>query len=153
MWYAWIKIAHVISASILFGTGLGTAFYMFYVNQQKNILLIARATAVVVKANWFFTATSAVIQILTGFTLVYLKGYSLASAWVYGSLIGYIMAGACWLPVVWLQMRCRDLAHAAAINQTPLPERYHRYFKMWITLGIPAFLALLVVFYLMANKP
>jgi uncharacterized membrane protein len=138
---------------VLFGTGLGTAFYMFYVNQQKNVTLIAKATSAVVVADWLFTATSGVIQAITGFILVYLKGYSLLSLWVLGSILGYIIAGACWLPVVWLQMRCRDLAWVAATRNTPLSIEYRRYFKIWWLLGIPAFIALIGVFYLMANKP
>ncbi len=153
MLYAWIKILHIVSAAVLFGTGLGTAFYMFYVNQQKNITLIAKATAAVVVADWFFTATSGVIQAITGFVLVYLKGYPLFSLWVLGSVVGYVIAGIFWLPVVWLQMRCRDLAFAASVNNTPLPAEYRRYFKIWWLLGIPAFIALIGVFYLMANKP
>lgn len=153
MLYAWIKILHIMSAAVLFGTGLGTAFYMFYVNQQKNVILIAKATASVVVADWLFTATSGVIQAITGFILVYLKGYSLLSVWVLGSIAGYVIAGICWLPVVWLQMRCRDLAFAASVSKTPLSKDYHRYFKIWQLLGIPAFFALIGVFYLMANKP
>lgn len=153
MLYAWIKILHIISAAVLFGTGLGTAFYMFYVNQQKNVMLIAKATSAVVVADWLFTATSGVIQAITGFILVYLKGYSLLSLWVLGSILGYVIAGICWLPVVWLQMRCRNLAFAASVNKTPLSAEYERYFKIWWLLGIPAFIALIGVFYLMANKP
>ncbi|WP_342220192.1 DUF2269 domain-containing protein [Rickettsiella endosymbiont of Miltochrista miniata] len=153
MLYAWIKILHIISASVLFGTGLGTAFYMFYVNQQKNITLIAKATSAVVVADWLFTATSGVMQASTGYILIYLKGYSLTSFWILGSILGYIIAVVCWAPVVWLQMRCRDLALAASINQTPLPKEYQHYFRIWWILGIPAFIALIGVFYLMANKP
>lgn len=153
MLYAWIKILHIISAAVLFGTGLGTAFYMFYVNQQKNVALIAKATAAVVVADWLFTATSGVIQAITGFILVYLKGYSLLSLWVLGSILGYVIAGICWLPVVWLQMRCRDLAFASSVDNTPLSTKYRRYFRIWSLLGIPAFLALIGVFYLMTNKP
>ncbi len=153
MLYAWIKILHIISASVLFGTGLGTAFYMFHVNQQKNVALIAAATSAVVVADWLFTATSGVIQAITGFILVYLKGYSLLSLWVLGSILGYVIAGICWLPVVWLQMQCRDLALEASIKKVPLSPEYQRYFRIWCLLGIPAFIALTGVFYLMANKP
>src|SRR5580704_333976 len=101
MLYAWIKILHIVSASVLFGTGLGTAFYMFYVNLQKDITLIAKATSAVVIADWLFTATSGVVQAVTGFILVYLKGYSLLSLWVFGSIVGYVIAAVCWVPVVW----------------------------------------------------
>lgn len=153
MLYAWIKILHITSASVLFGTGLGSAFYMFYVNQQNNVTLIAKATAAVVLADGIFTTTSGIVQALTGFILVYLKGYSLLSIWVFGSILGYIIAGVCWLPVVWLQIRCRDLAFAASVNNTSLPPEYRKYFKIWWILGIPAFIALISVYYLMVNKP
>lgn len=153
MLYNWIKILHIISSAVLFGTGLGTAFYMFYVNLQKNTALIAKATATVVIADWLFTATSGVAQAITGFTLVYLKGYSLLDLWVLWSIIGYIIAGICWFPVVWLQMQCRDLAYTASINKTDLPSKYYLFFRIWCLLGIPAFIALVGVFYLMANKP
>ena len=153
MLYAWIEILHIVSASVLFGTGLGTAFYMFYVNLQSNVTLIAKATAKIVVADWLFTLTSGILQAITGFSLVYLKGYSLLSLWVMGSILGYIIAGACWVPVVWLQIRCRDLAFFASKNNLPLPPVYKKYFKIWWVLGIPAFIALVGVFYLMTNKP
>jgi uncharacterized membrane protein len=117
------------------------------------VQLIAKATSVVVLADWLFTATSGIVQAVTGFILVYLKGYSLLSLWVLGSIAGYLIAGACWLPVVWLQMRCRDLAIQAAADKTPLPAVYQHYFRIWWLLGIPAFIALMGVFYLMTNRP
>jgi len=153
MLYAWIKIIHIISASVLFGTGIGTAFYMFYVNLQNDIKLIAKATAIVVIADWLFTLPSGLTQAITGFILIYLKGYSLLSFWVVGSILGYVIAGACWVPVVWLQMRCRDLAYFASENKLSLPYEYKKYFKIWWLLGIPAFISLVGVFYLMVNQP
>jgi len=153
MLYAWIKIIHVISAAVLFGTGIGTAFYMFYVNTQKDIRLIALATKQVVFVDWVFTGTSAVIQFFTGLILMVLKGYSPKLFWLMGAMIGYTIAGACWIPVVYLQIRCRDLAFEALNNNVPLNEKYYRYYKIWRLLGIPAFLSLMVVFYLMANRP
>lgn len=153
MLYAWIKIIHVISAAVLFGTGMGTAFYMFYVNRQKDIRLIAMATKQVVFVDWVFTGTSAIIQFFTGMILMALKGYSPTLFWLMGAMIGYTIAGACWIPVVYLQIRCRNLAFDALKNNTPLDKKYYRYYKTWWILGIPAFLSLMVVFYLMANRP
>ncbi len=153
MVYEWLKIIHVLSASVLFGTGLGTAFYMFYVNLQKDVALIARATQQVVLADWLFTGTSGVVQALTGFSLVGRGGYSFTDFWVWGSVVGYLIAGACWLPVVYLQIRCRDLALQAMRDQTPLPIIYYRCYKLWLMLGVPAFLSLVVVFFLMTNRP
>lgn len=124
-----------------------------FLNKQKNIKLIADATNQVVFADLLFTGTSGIIQGITGLSMVYLKGYSLLSIWVFGSILGYLIAGACWLPVVWLQIRCRDLAYAALKFNETLPPIYYRYFKLWWLLAIPAFLALILVFYLMTNRP
>ena len=153
MLFEWVKIIHVISAAVLFGTGMGTAFYMFYVNRQTDIRLIAMATKQVVFVDWVFTGSSAVVQFVTGFILIYLKGYSPLSLWIVGGVLGYLIAGACWIPVVYLQIRCRDLAFEALRNNAALNKKYHQYYKAWWTLGIPAFFALMVVFYLMANRP
>lgn len=153
MLYATIKIIHIISAAILFGTGIGTAFYMLYANLKKDVALIAKATTAVVRADWLFTATSGVVQAITGFILIYLKKYDFGFLWVWGSILGYIVALVCWLPVVWLQIRCRDLAYSAANKQEVLAAEYHKYFTYWWLLGIPAFIALIMVYYFMTNKP
>lgn len=153
MLYEWVKIIHVISAAVLFGSGLSTAFYMLYVNQQKDIRLIAVATKQVVFVDWVFTGTSGVVQFITGMYLIFLKHYSPGLLWVAGGMLGYMIAAACWFPVVYLQIRCRDLAFDALKNNTPLPPLYYRYYRCWWMLGIPAFIALMGVFYVMANKP
>lgn len=151
--FFWIKIIHVISSAILFGTGMGTALYMFCVNRQDNIELIARATKQVVFVDWVFTGSSAIIQFITGIILITLKGYSPFSFWIVGSVMGYVIAALCWFPVVYFQMRCRDLAFEALANKKSLPEEYARCYRAWWILGIPAFLALMGVFYLMVNRP
>lgn len=151
--YFYIKIVHVMSSAILFGTGLGTAFYMFLVNQQKNVALIARATKQVVFVDYVFTGASGVIQFITGMALLGLKNISFSSLWIIVAMTGYLIAAACWFPVVYLQIRCRDLAIDAMKNNMALPQQYYRYYRIWWILGIPAFLALLVVFYFMVNKP
>ncbi len=152
MIYFWIKIIHVISSAVLFGTALGSAFYMLSVNQQKNIALIARATKQVVFVDWVFTGTSAVIQFITGIFLVGLKGYSPMAPWLLISTLGYLFAGVCWIVIAYLRICCRDLAFDALKNNVSLPKRYYRYYKARWILDVPVFLSLLVVFYFMVNK-
>ena len=60
--------------------------------------------------------------------------------------------GAFWLPVVWMQIRMRDMAKQAAIANAALPDQYWRFLRWWVALGIIAFCALVVVFYLMVTK-
>ena len=107
----------------------------------------------VVVADWVFTTTAIIVQPVTGLWLAHIAGFPLSSAWILWSIVLYLVAGACWLPVVWIQHQMRDMARAAADAGGSLPERFHRLFRIWVGLGIPAFLALVIVFYLMVAKP
>ncbi len=151
--YAIIKWLHVLSSTFLFGTGIGTAFYMFFASLNRDPRVVFAVTKYVVIADWLFTATSAVFQPISGFYLTYLAGFSFMSRWIIWSTALYILAGACWLPVVWMQIHMREIARCAVEADTELPLLYWRYFRVWVLLGIPAFLALVVVFYLMVAKP
>lgn len=151
--YLWLKFIHILSSTILFGTGIGTACNLFLAHKTKDIYLIANTAKYVVLADWIFTGTSGFIQPVTGFWMVYLAGYSFTSLWVLGSIIGYLIAAFCWLPVVYFQIKMRDFAFAAYKNNTALPPTYFRYFRYWFYLGWPAFISLIIVFYLMTSKP
>jgi uncharacterized membrane protein len=153
MEYVVVKWLHILSSTFLFGTGIGSAFYMLFTSLTRDV----RATAVVVRhvvlADWLFTTPTIIIQPLTGFYLIHLAGYPLTSRWIMWTIALYLLAGACWLPVVWLQIRMRGFAQDAVKAGTELPPIYWRYLRYWVLLGIPAFFALVVVFYLMVAKP
>jgi uncharacterized membrane protein len=151
--YLVIQWVHVLSSTILFGTGIGSAFYMFVASRQPDPKVAYFVVRWVVVADWVFTTTAIVVQPVTGLWLVQIADFDWRSTWIWMSLALYLVAGACWLPVVWIQTRMRELARVAADASTPLPARYHELFRIWVLLGIPAFLALVVVFYLMVAKP
>ena len=151
--YLVLKWLHVLSSTILFGTGIGSAFYMFFACRQENPRIAYFVVRWVVVADWVFTATAIVVQPVTGLWLAHIAGFPLSSAWILWSIVLYFVAGACWLPVVWIQLQMREMARVAAEEGTALPGRYHHFFRVWVALGIPAFLALVVVFYLMVAKP
>jgi uncharacterized membrane protein len=153
MLYLWVKWVHVLSSTILFGTGIGTAFFMFMANRRKDVAGIAFATRHVVIADWVFTTPAVIMQLLTGLWLVHLGGQTLFGGWVLGGFLLYGFAGACWLPVVWMQIRMRDMAKAALAASEPLPALYWRYERWWVILGALAFPAIVVVFWLMVVKP
>ncbi|HEX8404118.1 MAG TPA: DUF2269 domain-containing protein [Duganella sp.] len=153
MEYLAVKWMHILSATLMFGTGFGTAFYMFFVNRTGNVQAMAVVTRLVAKADWWFTTPSVILQPLSGFWMVHLAGFPLSSRWIVWSFALYLLAGACWLPVVWLQLKMRDMAAQAAATGVPLPARYWRYEKIWTALGFPAFIGLLVVYWLMVHKP
>ena len=151
--YVVVKWLHIVSSTLLFGTGIGSAWYMLFATLSRDVRAVAVVTRNVVTADWLFTATTAVLQPATGFYMIHLAGYPLHSRWIMWSIALYVLAGACWLPVVWLQIRMRDIARAADGGGTALPPLYWRYQRLWFLLGIPAFSALVVIFWLMLNKP
>lgn len=151
--YLVVKWLHVLSSTILFGTGIGSAFYMLFASLNRDPRVVLFVVRYVVIADFAFTTTAVILQPLTGLYLAHLARLPLAAPWLWISIALYFVAGACWLPVVWMQLRMRDMARVAVERGTALPERYFRYLRVWIALGIPAFLALVVVFYLMVAKP
>lgn len=153
MEYFLAKTLHIVSATVLFGTGIGTAFSMWMTHRRGEVAAIAVAAHNVVLADGLFTTPAIVLQPLTGFWLLHLMGIPWSQRWVLWSLALYLLAGACWLPVVWIQLRVRDLAQAARRSDSALPAAYFRLMRAWFLLGWPAFLALVVVFWLMVAKP
>jgi uncharacterized membrane protein len=151
--YYILKFLHVIGATVLLGTGAGIAFFMLLAHLTGQAAAIAAVARIVVIADFVFTATAVVAQPVTGVLLTYHLGYSLAEGWIFWSIVLYLVTGAFWLPVVWMQMRLRDLAAAAAAQEAPLPRRYHVLFWWWFAFGFPAFAAVLAIFWLMIARP
>lgn len=150
--YLTIKWLHVLSSTLLFGTGIGSAFYLLVSTVRRDPVIVAAVARIVVLADLLFTATTAVLQPLSGLWMMQLAGMTLEQRWLRWSVGLYAVAIACWLPVVWLQIRLRDLAAAAAARGEPLPRAYDRLFAWWVALGVPAFFAFVAIFWLMVVK-
>jgi len=154
MEYLFAKWLHILSSTLLFGTGIGSAFYLLVTVLSRDVRLIAHLSRWVVRADWLFTATTAIAQPLTGFWLLRMMGLTPATGWVAWSLVLYALAIGCWLPVVWLQMRLRDLADESVRRGESAPsQRFWRYFGAWALLGVPALFAFLAIFWLMVAEP
>jgi len=153
MLYHLLKFAHVIGAAVLLGTGVGIAFFMLMAHRDGRPAVVAGTARIVVIADFLFTATAVVAQPVTGVWLALHVGYPLTEGWILLSVFLYLLTGAFWLPVVWMQMRMRDLAAAAASDGTALPDDYHRLFGLWFAFGFPAFAAVLAIFWLMIQRP
>jgi uncharacterized membrane protein len=151
--YLTVKWLHVLSSTLLFGTGLGSAFYMFFTNRTRDVRAIAVVTRRVVVADWLFTTPTGIAQPLTGFYLVHLAGFDWRAPWIWWSIVLYLVAMFCWLPVVWLQIRMARMAEDAAARNVPLAAAFWRYHRIWTALGVPAFAGFVAVFYLMVVKP
>jgi len=153
MEYFTLKYLHILSATLMFGTGLGTAFYKWTTDRSGDTRTIAIVMERVVLADWLFTTPTVILQPVTGLWMARLAGWPLTQGWVVWALGLYLLAGACWLPVVVLQIKMRTLARQAAAQGADLPHVYWRYAQIWCWLGVPAFFALLVVYWLMVFKP
>jgi uncharacterized membrane protein len=148
-----LRWLHVIGAAVLLGTGAGIAFFMLMAHRSGDPRAIAHVAGTVVVADMLFTATAVVLQPLTGGWLAAIEGYPLSRGWLALALGLYGLTGLFWLPVLWIQVRMRDLARAAVSRSEPLPARYHRLFRVWFACGIPAFLSVLAILWLMLTKP
>ena len=142
-----------MGATVIFGTGSGIAFFMLMAHRSGDADFIARTARLVVLADMIFTASAVILQPVTGYLLMRQTGVAFAESWVAVSLVLYLMAGAFWLPVVWIQTRLRDLAQAAARAGIPLPAAYYRLFRIWFLFGFPGFGAVLAILFLMIAKP
>lgn len=151
--YLTVKWLHIISSMLLVGTGFGSAFYLYFINRTRNVQAIAAVSQLVVRADFWFTTPAAIIQPVTGIVLASIAGYSLTQTWLVWTYILYALAGACWLPVVWLQIRMAKMATLALNHEEPLSAQYWQYARYWEWLGYPAFLSMLAVYMLMVFKP
>lgn len=153
MIYLALKFLHLIGATVLLGTGAGIAFFMLLAHRTGDAATVAAVARMVVIADFVFTATAVVAQPVTGLLLAHEAGYGIADSWIVASILLYLVTGAFWLPVVWMQLRMRDLATAAAAAGQPLPAAYHRFFRWWFAFGFPAFAVVLAIFWLMIARP
>jgi uncharacterized membrane protein len=151
--YEIVKWLHIVSSTVLFGLGLGTAYYMLQAWRSGNALLASQIGRMVVKADWIFTTASGIVQPMSGVALVLMGGWSPWEGWLVVTYFLYVLAFCCWAPVVVLQIRATRLAKVAALAGAQLPESYHAAMRVWYRLGWPAFIALLVIFMLMIAKP
>lgn len=151
--YLILKTIHILSSVVLVGVGFGSAFYLFCANRTRNVQAQAVVARFVVLADWIFTTPAIILQLVTGIGLAHMAGWPLSTPWIAWSLALYFFTGACWLPVVWLQIRMRRMVEEAARENKPAPELYWSYSKYWEMLGYPAFAAMIIVYFLMVTKP
>lgn len=148
-----LRWIHVLGATVLLGTGAGIAFFMVAAHRTGDARLIAHVASTVVIADILFTASAVIVQPVTGIWLALELGWPLDSLWIVASISLYVMVGLFWLPVVWMQVRMRDLARAARDAGAPLPAAYHRLYRLWFAFGFPAFAGVLTIVWLMLARP
>ncbi len=153
LWVDLLRWLHIIGATVLFGTGAGIAFFMLMAQRTGRAELVAHVADTVVIADTIFTATAVIVQPITGVLLAQAVGWPLSEGWIVLSLLLYVVTGLFWLPVVWIQIRIRNLARQAAADNAPLPAEEKRLFRIWFACGFPAFAAVLAILWLMVRRP
>ena len=151
--YLIVKTLHILSSTLLFGTGLGIAFFMlrsYFTTSIHEKYHVARTT---VLADYCFTLPAVIVQPITGAWLVIRVGYNWTDFWLLATYTLYVLVGLCWLPVVWIQIQLKKIVADCMAQQSDLPARYYRLFKCWFLLGWPAFIGLVLIFFLMVIKP
>jgi uncharacterized membrane protein len=151
--YFLVKWLHVASATILIGTGSGIAFFQWFTYRQGNVAAIAVVSRLVVRADFLFTASAAFLILVSGFVLMQMLSLPWTSTWMLLNLALYVLAGACWLPIVAIQLRLARLALQADKQGVGLPKEFHHAMRIWFWLGLLAFLGVLVIFGLMLRGP
>lgn len=152
-WVDLLRWTHMIGATVLLGTGAGIAFFMVMAHRTGDAKLIAHTAAAVVVADFIFTTTAVIAQPITGLLLASAIGWDLREGWILLSLGLYVVTGAFWLPVVFIQIILRDLAREAVATGGQLSRRYHGLFRIWFACGFPAFFAVLAILWLMVVRP
>ncbi|ABF64809.1 conserved hypothetical conserved membrane protein [Ruegeria sp. TM1040] len=153
VWIDVVRLLHVLGACVLIGTGAGIAFFMVMAHRTRDAASIAHTAHIVVIADMLFTATAAVAQPITGFVLARYYGWPLWEGWIAVSLALYVFIGLFWLPVVSIQIKMRDEARTSAQTATPLSARYMLLYRIWFACGVPAFLAIVALLWLMVVRP
>lgn len=151
--YGVIKTIHILSATLLFGTGLGTAFFFWRAHAPGHEGGRLEAARTIVLADWLFTAPAVVLQPITGAWLVVRAGLAWNDLWLVATYILYLIAGLCWLPVVAIQIRMKRMLQRSAVDGDFDERLYGKLFRTWFLLGWPAFGGLVVVYFLMVLKP
>ena len=151
--YFLIKLIHILSSTLLFGTGLGTAFYMWRAHRSGDVRVLMVVSKNVVLADWIFTLPTVIIQPVTGWLMIEQLGLPVSTPWIMWSIALYLLIGCCWLPVVWIQIKVAQHSAWLFNSQRSLDNRIQRLMRWWYTLGWPAFIGVIIVFYLMVVKP
>jgi uncharacterized membrane protein len=149
--YEIAKLIHILGTVLLFGTGMGTAFFLLMAYRSRDLDAIRVTARHVIIADWLFTMPAVVVQPITGIVLMLLLGYRFDTAWFAAVVVLFVLTGACWIPVVFIQYRLRDLAISATSFEA-LPQEFHHLMRRWIALGVPAFSSVLLIVVLMVTR-
>ncbi|WP_308516379.1 DUF2269 domain-containing protein [Sphingomonas flavescens] len=151
--YSIVKTVHILSANILFGTGIGTAFFFWRAHRAGNETGRLFAAKTTVLADLLFTTPAVIVQPLSGAWMIWRAGLQWNDLWLTTTYALYLLAALCWLPVVAIQLHLKGMLEREAAGHGLDRTRYERLFRIWFMLGWPAFGGLVIVYFLMVMRP
>jgi len=152
MSYETLKWLHVISAAVLVGGGLGSAFHLLASAMRRDARVVAATAANVLWSDALLTIPAAVFQAVSGWWMVRQAGLTWSAPWLLWSLVLYGASLALWLPVIALEVAQRNIARRAAAEGLPLPRSYWACLGLWAALGLVGFAGFLAALWLMLIK-
>ena len=126
---------HILTSTVLFGTGLGIAFFFFRARGETDPAARYFAARTTVLADYLFTLPAVILQPLTGVWLIAHSGFHWNEPWLVATYALYLMAGACWVPVVFIQIRLRALLRAGGATSSAPGADYLKLFRWWFLLA------------------
>ena len=139
--YQLLKLIHILSATIMIGTGLGSAFYLFLTYKKSQFSTVKDVLSFVIFADTIFTAPSVVIQLITGILLSNLLGLTYTN-WFWVVLSVSFIVVILWLRAAFLQIKMKKIIE----GKTELPAQFHQLMNAWFYLGIPSFLGAMYLY-------
>ncbi len=147
MSYSFLKLIHILSATLMIGTGFGSAFYLFFTYRSGDIRTLRQVLKLVILADTFFTAPSVIIQLLTGLLLSYSLSLTY-TRWFWIVLSSSIIIFVLWIRAAYLQIRL-----SKKLDQCDeLTPEFHRDMRWWVILGVPSFALSIFIYYMMVYK-
>jgi uncharacterized membrane protein len=142
-----IKLIHILSATLMIGTGFGSAFYLFLTYKKGKVSTVKDVLKLVILADTIFTTPSVILQLVTGIILTEMLGLTFGN-WFWQvmgiSLIIFIL----WVRAAFIQLKLRKIIEM----ENEITEEFHRLMRIWFYLGVPSFLGSMLIYYLMVFK-
>ncbi len=147
MLYQVLKLIHILSATLMIGTGLGSAFFLFLTYKGRNVQNLRHVVKLVIRADKYFTAPSVIIQLITGILLSNILELTY-SRWFWIVLSTSLVIFILWLRAAFIQVwLSRQLLQSEVLT----PE-FHQNMRLWILLGVPSFALSIFIYYMMVFK-
>jgi len=148
MSYFILKLIHILSATVMIGTGFGSAFYLYFTYKNTQASTVRDVLKFVIIADKIFTLPSVIIQLITGWLLADLMSM-LFTVWFWVVICVSAVVLLLWIKAAFIQIKLRKII----LEENEISKRFHRGMTEWFWLGIFSFLGAIYLYYLMVYKP